>query len=87
MSALPDLDALRRNDSAAWDRLHLWLSPEARRSARFHLIGFPEAEVKDVAGEAICLLVESVKQIAANKGSTTAGRAVPRSAGKAKWSA
>lgn len=60
---LPSLDALRRNDPAAWDRVFLWLSPEAQKAAWFPLSGFPEQDVREVASDAMAKLVDAVPTI------------------------
>ena len=65
MNALPDLEALRRNESPAWDVLFDWLSPVARKSARLQLLGYPEEDVEEVAGDAILGLVEKVQEVQA----------------------
>lgn len=60
---LPSLDALRRNDHAAWNRLFAWLSPEAQKAAWPRLSGFPKQDVYEVANNAMAKLVDAVPTI------------------------
>ncbi len=68
MSDLPDLEALRRNDSAAWDQFFECLYPVALSAAESKLRSILPQEVEDVAVEALERLIPKVEglQVAAD---------------------
>ena len=62
---LPDLRALQRGDSAAWDEAFAWLWPTAFGAAQSKLQPFLPGDVEDVAIEALEELVEKVGDVRA----------------------
>jgi len=60
---LPNLEALLRNDHAAWNQCFNWLSPIARKVARLRLYGYPEEDVDDVASEVMKQLAHQIREI------------------------
>ena len=62
---LPDLDALRSGDTAAWDEAFRWLWPAAFSVAQLKLQPYLPAEIEDVAVEALETLVEKVREVKA----------------------
>ncbi len=69
MSELPDLSALRRNESVAWDQLFDWLYPIALSAAEHKLRGIlPNGDAEDVAVQAIETLVPKIHRLNDVKG-------------------
>ena len=62
---LPDLRALQRGDSAAWDEAFAWLWPAAFGEAHAKLQLFLPGDVEDVAMEALEELVDKVRAVRA----------------------
>ena len=60
---LPDLRALQRGDSAAWDEAFAWLWPTVFAVARLKLQPFLPDEIEDVAIESLEALVEKVREV------------------------
>ena len=60
---VPDLQALKRGDAAAWDEAFHWLWPTAFAVAQLKLQPFLPADIEDVAIEALEELVEKVREI------------------------
>jgi len=62
-SILPDLDALRKGDDAAWDQLHDCLHPVAYEVAESKLGGILPQDVEDVAIRSFEALVPKIGQV------------------------
>ena len=60
---LPDLRALQRGDSAAWDEAFAWLWPAAFGAAQAKLQPFLPGDVEDVAIESLEELVGKVREV------------------------
>jgi RNA polymerase sigma factor (sigma-70 family) len=60
MNNIPELAALQRNDSVAWDQLFDWLYPVAYSVAEFKLKNILPTIIEDVAVEAIEKLVPKI---------------------------
>lgn len=60
---LPDLTALRRGESDAWDAAFEWLWPAVFAVAKLKLEPFCPDEIEDVAIESLESLVESIGQV------------------------
>ena len=63
----PDLPALRRGDTAAWDTAWSWLWPTVFAVAQLKLQPYFPNEVEDVAIEALEELVEKVRVVKASE--------------------
>src|SRR2546427_178757 len=59
----PDLKALQRGDTAAWDAAFDWLWPTALEVVQLKLQPFLPGDVEDVAMEVMEELVEKVRQV------------------------
>jgi RNA polymerase sigma-70 factor, ECF subfamily len=59
----PDLHALQRGDSAAWDVAFDWLWPTAFEVVQLKLQPFLPGDIEDVAIEVLEQLVEKVRQV------------------------
>jgi RNA polymerase sigma-70 factor (ECF subfamily) len=59
----PDLQALQRGDTAAWDVAFPWLWPAAFGAAQVALQPYLPAEVEDVAIESLEVLIEKVSEL------------------------
>ena len=60
---LPNLEALLRNDHAAWNQCFAWLGRIAQNAARHELNGYPEEDVDEVASAVMNQLAKQIREI------------------------